>query len=64
MRMLRRRTYNLGFRVKPMLWWPPGSLGVGIIIRLFGSSVIVDLLNLLLFCTKSRADPIVTADLV
>jgi len=55
---------NHGSRAKPMLWWPPGSMGVGITIHPSGSSFIVDLLDLLLLFNKSRADSLVTADLV
>jgi hypothetical protein len=64
MRMLRRYSYSHGFRAKRVLWWPLGSLAVGTIIRPSGSSFIVDLLDLLLLCTKSRANSLVTTDLI
>jgi hypothetical protein len=63
-RTLKRHSCSHGYRAKPVLWWPPGSLGVGTTIHSSGSSFIVDLLDLLLFFTKSRADSLVTADLV
>jgi hypothetical protein len=64
MRTLRRRSCSHGSQAKPVLWWPPGSLGVGTTIHPSGSSFIMDLLDLLLPFTKSRADSLVKADLV
>jgi hypothetical protein len=63
-RMLRRRSYSLGSRAKLVLWWPLGSSAVGTTIHPSGSSFIVDLSDLSLLCTKSRADSLVMANLV
>jgi hypothetical protein len=64
MKTLRRCSYSHGSWVKRVLWWPLGSLGVGTTIHLLGLSFIMDLLDLLLLYTKSRADLFVMVNLV
>jgi hypothetical protein len=64
MKTLKSCSYSHGFLVKCVLWWPLGSLGVGTTIHLLGLSSIVDILDLLLFYTKSWANWLMMVNLV